>query len=141
MACFGLINMLILGDSTIDIHLHDTYFVIAHFHIAIAVAFCLLIISGLYYVVPRLSGRRVYYSLGVFHFICTAGGAIVIFWPMHYEGVVGGPRRYYDYSAWESFRQFISINPTISTVSALLFLAQIVFVVNLLVSAFAGKRM
>ena len=65
----------------------------------------------------------------------------MIFWPMHYEGVSGMPRRYYDYSAWESFKQFSVLNSTISVVVVLLFFVQIVFVLNLALSSIVGKKL
>jgi cytochrome c oxidase subunit 1 len=135
----GLISAVCL-DASVDIHMHDTYFVIAHFHLFIAAAICLLIIAGLYYVVPLLSGRRVFYRAGVFHLVCTVCGTIANFWPVQYEVIPGGPRRYYDYSAWDSFRQFASMNPGITIITVLLLLAQVVFGLNLLVSLFAGKK-
>ena len=140
-ACFSLISRVVFADAAIDLHLHDTYYVMAHSYVMLAIALYLLIISALYYIVPKLSGRRVYYGLGVFHLACTVVAVAVIFWPTNSAGVLGAPRRYYDYTPWNNFRRFVSTNTSISIMSALLFLAQIVCAGNLLVSAAAGKRL
>lgn len=141
MGIFSLIVRTYYGDSAIDIHQHDTYYVIAHFHIVIAVAVFFLIIAGIYYITPKLSGRRLHYGLGIIHFICTVLPIIAILWPMHFDGIAGMPRRYYDYSAWDSFLQFVSLDTMISIAAMLLFSAQILFLVNLVFGIIAGKRL
>ena len=66
-------------------------------------------------------------TLGYVHFFITIAGAYLIFWPMHYEGIAGMPRRYYDYSAWESFKNFQSLNSFISICAAIVFFTQFIF--------------
>ncbi|HRO41393.1 MAG TPA: cbb3-type cytochrome c oxidase subunit I [Flavipsychrobacter sp.] len=129
-----------LGNSALDIHLHDTYFVVAHFHIVMGVSAFLGMFAGIYHWFPKMFGRFMNNTLGYIHFFLTFAGAYLIFWPMHYEGAAGMPRRYYDYSAWESFKQFNDLNAFISIVVVITFFAQLLFVVNFFVSIFRGRK-
>lgn len=136
----GGLTGLFLGNSALDIHLHDTYFVIAHFHIVMGISAFFGMFAGVYHWFPKMYGRFMNNTLGYVHFFITFIGAYVIFWPMHYEGVAGMPRRYYDYSSWESFNQFGDLNKVISVAAILVFFAQLVFVVNYFVSIWKGKK-
>lgn len=129
-----------LGNSALDIHLHDTYFVIAHFHIVMGVSAFFGMFAGIYHWFPKMYGRFMNQTLGYIHFWVTLIGAYLIFWPMHYEGLAGMPRRYYDYSQWESFKQFVSLNRMISTVAIIVFAAQLLFVFNFFYSIFKGRK-
>ncbi|MBR2649434.1 MAG: cbb3-type cytochrome c oxidase subunit I [Sediminibacterium sp.] len=129
-----------LGNSALDIHLHDTYFVIAHFHIVMGVASMFGMFAGIYHWFPKMYGRYLNNNLGYIHFWITIAGAYMIFWPMHYEGLAGMPRRYYDYSVWESFKQFADLNRFISTVAMIVFAVQILFLVNFFYSIFKGRK-
>ena len=129
-----------LGNSALDIHLHDTYFVIAHFHIVMGVASMFGMFAGIYHWFPKMYGRYLNNNLGYIHFWLTMIGAYLIFWPMHYEGLAGMPRRYYDYSVWESFKQFVELNRFISTVAMIVFAVQLLFLFNFFYSIFKGRR-
>jgi cytochrome c oxidase subunit 1 len=129
-----------LGNSALDIHLHDTYFVIAHFHIVMGVASMFGMFAGIYHWYPKMYGRYLNNTLGYIHFWITMIGAYLIFWPMHYEGLAGMPRRYYDYSIWESFKQFAGLNQFISTVAMIVFATQITFLFNFFYSIFKGRK-
>lgn len=129
-----------LGNSALDIHLHDTYFVIAHFHIVMGVASMFGMFAGIYHWFPKMYGRYLNNSLGYIHFWVTIAGAYLIFWPMHYEGLAGMPRRYYDYSIWESFKQFAELNRFISTVAMIVFAVQLLFLFNFFYSIFKGRK-
>ncbi|WP_343689798.1 cbb3-type cytochrome c oxidase subunit I [Chitinophaga sp.] len=130
-----------LGNSSIDIHLHDTYFVIAHFHIVMGVSAFFGTFAGVYHWFPKMFGRYMNNTLSYIHFWITLCGAYLIFWPMHYEGLVGMPRRYYDYSTWESFKQFADLNHFISIVVILVFATQLLFVFNFFYSIFKGRKL
>ncbi|GAA3915100.1 cytochrome c oxidase subunit I [Chitinophaga oryziterrae] len=130
-----------LGNSSIDIHLHDTYFVIAHFHIVMGVSAFLGLFAGVYHWFPKMFGRYLNNTLSYIHFWITLVGAYLIFWPMHYEGMAGMPRRYYDYSNWESFKQFGDLNHFISIVVIIVFAAQLLFVFNFFYSVFKGRKL
>ena len=129
-----------LGNSALDIHLHDTYFVIAHFHIVMGVASMFGMFAGVYHWYPKMYGRHLNNTLGYIHFWATMIGAYLIFWPMHYEGLAGMPRRYYDYSIWESFKQFAELNRFISTVAMIVFAVQFLFLLNFFYSIWKGRK-
>ncbi|GAA0529454.1 cytochrome c oxidase subunit I [Chitinophaga japonensis] len=130
-----------LGNSSIDIHLHDTYFVIAHFHIVMGVSAFFGMFAGIYHWFPKMYSRYMNNTLGYIHFWITLVGAYCIFWPMHYEGMAGMPRRYYDYSSWESFKQFVELNKFISIVVVAVFATQLLFVFNFFYSIFKGRKL
>jgi cytochrome c oxidase subunit 1 len=129
-----------VGNSILDIHLHDTYFVIAHFHIVMGVSAFMGMFAGIYHWYPKMFGRYMNNTLGYFHFFFTFIGAYLIFWPMHYSGIAGMPRRYYDYSAWESFKAFEGLNTFISIVVVIVFFSQFLFIINFFVSMFRGRK-
>jgi len=136
----GGLTGIFLGNSTLDLHLHDTYFVVAHFHIVMGVASFFGMFAGVYHWFPKMYGRYMNNTLAYIHFWVTLAGAYLIFWPMHYQGFAGMPRRYYDYSNWESFKQFIELNQFISTVAMVVFAAQLLLVFNFFYSIFKGRK-
>jgi cytochrome c oxidase subunit 1 len=137
----GGLTGIFLGNSALDIHLHDTYFVVAHFHIVMGVASFFGMFAGVYHWYPKMFGRYLNNTLGYIHFWGTIACAYLIFWPMHYEGLAGMPRRYYDFSQWESFKQFGSLNEFITIVSIISFALQLLFVFNFFYSIFKGRRL
>lgn len=136
----GGLTGIFLGNSTLDIHLHDTYFVVAHFHIVMGVASFFGMFAGVYHWFPKMYGRYMNNTLAYIHFWVTLAGAYLIFWPMHYQGFAGMPRRYYDFSNWESFKHFGDLNQFISTVSMIVFAAQLLMVFNFFYSIFKGRK-
>ena len=136
----GGLTGIFLGNSALDIHLHDTYFVVAHFHIVMGVASFMGMFAGVYQWFPKMYGRYMNQTLGYIHFWITIIGAYLIFWPMHYEGLAGMPRRYYDFSMWESFKMFAGLNQFISFVAMIVFAGQLLFVVNFFYSIFKGRK-
>ena len=130
-----------LGNSSIDIHLHDTMFVIAHFHIVMGVSAFFGMFAGIYHWFPKMYGRFMNNTIGYIHFWVTLVGAYLIFWPMHYEGMAGMPRRYYDVSGWASFKQFGGLNEFITIVVILVFAVQLLFVFNFFYSIFKGRKL
>jgi cytochrome c oxidase subunit 1 len=136
----GGLTGIFLGNSTLDIHLHDTYFVIAHFHIVMGVSAFFGMFCGVYHWFPKMYGRYLNSTMGYIHFWITFLGAYLIFWPMHYEGLAGMPRRYLDYSGWLSFNQFGDLNRFISTVAMVVFGVQLLFVFNFFYSIFKGRK-
>ena len=136
----GGLTGIFLGNSTIDIHLHDTKFVVAHFHLVMGVASMFGMFAGIYHWFPKMFGRYLNNTLGYFHFWITIIGAYLIFWPMHYEGLAGVPRRYLDVSGWSSFNQFQELNKMITIVSIVVFAVQLMFVFNYFYSMFKGRK-
>jgi len=129
-----------LGNSSMDIHLHDTYFVVAHFHIVMGVSAFFGMFAGIYHWYPKMYGRYLNNTMAYIHFWITLIGAYLIFWPMHYEGLAGMPRRYLDYSNWASFHQFGGLNRFITIVATIVFAIQLLFVFNFFYSIFKGRR-
>jgi cytochrome c oxidase subunit 1 len=136
----GGLTGLFLGNSTIDIHLHDTKFVVAHFHIVMGVASMFGMFAGIYHWFPKMFGRYLNHTLGYIHFWVTMIGAYLIFWPMHYEGLAGVPRRYLDLRDWHSFNKFDDLNKMITVVSIIVFAMQLMFVFNFFYSIFKGRK-
>jgi cytochrome c oxidase subunit 1 len=136
----GGLTGIFLGNSALDIHLHDTYFVIAHFHIVMGVASFFGMFAGIYHWFPKMYGRYLNNVMAYIHFWITIIGAYLIFWPMHYQGLAGAPRRYYDLSNWESFKHFGGLNEFISLVAMIVFAAQLLFVFNFFYSIFKGRK-
>jgi cytochrome c oxidase subunit 1 len=136
----GGLTGIFLGNSALDIHLHDTYFVIAHFHIVMGVASFFGMFAGVYHWYPKMFGRYLNTTLAYIHFWVTIIGAYLIFWPMHYEGLAGMPRRYYDFSNWESFKMFNGLNEFISLVAMIVFAVQLLFVFNFFYSIWKGRK-
>ncbi len=110
----GGLTGIYLGDSAIDIQLHDTYFVVAHFHLVMGVSAVFGMFAGIYHWFPKMFGRFMNPVLGYIHFWITLAAAYLIFWPMYYEGLAGVPRRYFDFSGWVSFNQFAGLNEFIT---------------------------
>src|SRR6476659_2659573 len=129
-----------LGNSALDIHLHDTKFIVAHFHIVMGVASFFGMFAGVYHWFPKMFGRYLNHTLGFIHFWVTIIGAYLIFWPMHYEGLAGVPRRYLDLSGWHNFNHFGELNKMITVVSIIVFAVQLMFIFNFFYSIFKGRK-
>ena len=136
----GGLTGIFLGNSTIDIHLHDTMFVVAHFHIVMGVASMFGMFAGIYHWFPKMFGRYLNNTLGYIHFWVTMIGAYLIFWPMHYQGLAGIPRRYLDKRGWTSFNGFPELDKMITIVSIIVFAVQLMFVFNFFYSIFKGRK-
>jgi cytochrome c oxidase subunit 1 len=130
-----------VGNSTIDIHVHDTYFIIAHFHLVMGVAAFFGMFAGVYHWYPKMFGRYLNNTLGYIHFWVTIVGAYLIFWPMHYMGLAGVPRRYMNFDSFTSFGgKFDDLNRMISIVTIIVFAVNLMFVFNFFYSIFKGRK-
>lgn len=129
-----------VGNSTIDIHLHDTMFVIAHFHLVMGVAAFFGMFAGIYHWFPKMFGRFMNNTLAYIHFWVTLIGSYLIFWPMHYQGMAGMPRRYLNKEIWQSFNQFGELDKMITVVTIVVFAVQLMFVFNFFYSIFKGRK-
>jgi len=136
----GGLTGIFLGNSTIDIHLHDTMFVVAHFHIVMGVASFFGMFAGVYHWFPKMFGRYLNNTMGYMHFWVTMIGSYLIFWPMHYQGLAGVPRRYLDKRGWVSFNDFADLDKMITVVSIVVFAVQLLFVFNFFYSIFKGRK-
>ncbi len=137
----GGLTGIFLGNSAIDIQMHDTYFVVAHFHIVMGVAAFFGMFAGVYHWYPKMYGRFMNETLGKIHFWGTIIAAYAIFWPMHYQGMAGVPRRYYSFDTFDAFRHFTEMNKFITVFAIISFFIQLVFVINFFYSIWYGKKM
>ncbi|RJF95933.1 cytochrome c oxidase subunit I [Noviherbaspirillum saxi] len=137
----GGLTGLFLGNVSVDIPLSNTYFVVAHFHMVMGVAPILVVFGGIYHWYPKVSGRMLDDRLGRLHFWVTFLGTYAIFFPMHYLGVLGMPRRYYAFEHYDFIPQSAhTLNAFISVVALVVATAQLVFVFNLVWSVFRGRQ-
>src|SRR5436190_11374428 len=136
----GGLTEIILGDSALDINIHDTYFVVAHFHIVMGSSAIFGMFAGIYHWFPRMFGRMMNKRWGYLHFWLTILGVYGTFFPMHFVGLAGAPRRYYAYTAYQGFDAAININYIISAFAILGGLAQLIFVTNFFYSMYRGKK-
>jgi cytochrome c oxidase subunit 1 len=128
-----------LAQPAVDIPLHDTYFVVAHFHLIMGVAAIFGIFAGTYYWFPKMFGRMMNEKLAQAHFWFTFIGTYAIFMPMHYLGLAGHPRRYSQLTELKYLEPLISLQKFISIAAFITIAAQIIFVINLFWSMKKGK--
>ncbi len=136
----GGITGIILGNSALDIQLHDTYFVVAHFHLVMGSASFFGLMAGVYHWFPKMFGRMMNEKLGYAHFWLTFVGIYCVFFPMHYIGIAGFPRRYYSFTTYDATNSFGDMNVFISVAAIITFTAQALFAWNFFYSMFRGKR-
>ncbi|REJ84995.1 MAG: cytochrome c oxidase subunit I [Bacteroidetes bacterium] len=136
----GGLTGIILGDSALDIQVHDTYFVVAHFHIVMGSSAIFGMFAGIYHWFPRMYGRMMNKRMGYLHFWITFISVYGTFFPMHFVGLSGAPRRYYAYTAYEGFDAAININVLISIFAIVGGLAQLIFVANFFYSMYRGRK-
>ncbi|UYZ61127.1 cytochrome c oxidase subunit I [Hymenobacter latericus] len=136
----GGLTGIILGNAALDIQMHNTYFVVAHFHLVMGSSAFFGMFAGVYHWFPKMFGRMMDEKLGYVHFWLTILAAYLVFLPMHYVGIAGFPRRYYAYTAYETFNQFADLNTFISIAAIFAFFAQFVFLFNFVYSIFRGRR-
>ncbi len=129
-----------LGQSAPDIHFHDTYFVVAHFHLIMAGAALFGVFGATAYWFPKMFGRMMNESLGKLHFWFTFIAYYCTFFPMHYIGVAGHLRRVYDPYQYEFMKPLQGINQFITISAFVLGASQLIFFINYFWSAFKGER-
>ncbi|PXY39225.1 cytochrome c oxidase subunit I [Flavobacterium cheongpyeongense] len=136
----GGLTGIILGDSTLDINVHDTYFVIAHFHLVMGISALYGMFAGIYHWFPKMYGRMLNKNLGYIHFWVTAVCAYGVFFPMHFIGLAGLPRRYYTNTNFPLFDDLQNVNVLITTFALIGGAFQLVFLYNFFSSIFYGKK-
>ena len=137
----GGLTGLFLGNVVVDVPLSDTMFVVAHFHMVMGVAPILVILGGIYQWYPKVTGRMLNDALGKFHFWVTFLGAYLIFFPMHYLGLLGVPRRYHEIGETSFVPPSAdTLNAFISVAALVVGFAQLVFVFNLVWSLRRGRE-
>ncbi|QJP33529.1 cytochrome c oxidase subunit I [Nonlabens sp. Ci31] len=136
----GGLTGIILGDSTLDINVHDTYFVVAHFHLVMGISALYGLFAGVYHWFPKMFNRMMNKNLGYVHFWLTAIGAYGVFFPMHFVGMAGLPRRYYTNTNFPYFDDLADTNKLITYFAIATAFAQLFFVYNFVKSIFYGKK-
>ncbi len=136
----GGLTGIILGDSALDINIHDTYFVVAHFHIVMGASAIFGMFAGVYHWFPKMYGRMMNKNLGYMHFWLTITSVYGVFFPMHFLGLAGIPRRYYSNTAFPLFDDFIDVNSMISVFAIIGAVAQVIFIFNFFYSIYKGNK-
>ena len=140
----GGLTGIFLGNVIVDVPLSDTYFVVAHFHMVMAVSPILAVFGAVYHWYPKITGRMTHDGMGHFHFWVTFVGLYCIYYPMHYLGIMGVPRRYYSNEGANGLPDWIPesaqlVNVGITIAAIAVASAQLVFLYNLYISATRGK--
>jgi cytochrome c oxidase subunit 1 len=135
----GGVTGMLLAQPAVDILLHDTYFVVAHFHIIMGVAAIFGIFAGIYFWFPKMFGRMMSESLGKIHFWLTVTGVYAIFMPMHFLGITGGLRRYAQYTEFQFLRPLQPLQVFITFAAFITIAAQLIFFVNFFWSLRKGR--
>ncbi len=137
----GGLTGIILGDSALDINVHDTYFVVAHFHLVMGISALLGLFAGVYHWFPKMfQGRMINKNLGFIHFWLTIIGAYGVFFPMHFIGMAGLPRRYYTNTNFPYFDDLTDINVVMTIFAFIAAAGQVIFLYNFFRSIFYGKK-
>jgi cytochrome c oxidase subunit 1 len=141
----GGVTGIILADSALDIAIHDTYFVVAHFHIVMGMSAVFGMFAGVYHWFPKMYGRMLNTRLGYAHFWVTLVGAYGVFFPMHFVGIAGAPRRYYDYSVYgefdtNSYEMIMDLNVIITVFAIIAAIGQAIFLFNFFYSVYRGPK-
>ena len=129
-----------LGQASLDLYLHDTYFVVGHFHLVMGVAAIFGMFAGTVYWFPKMFGRMMSERLGKIHFWITFVGVYAIFMPMHYLGIAGHPRRYAETSGVDYLLSLQPLHEFISIAAIITIAAQALFVFNFFWNLWKGER-
>jgi len=135
MFTIGGISGIFMASIPVDLHLHDTYFIVAHIHYVLFGGSAFAIFAGIYYWFPKMFGHMLNEGLGKIHFWLSFVGFNLAFLPMHAVGTLGMPRRYADYAP-----EFAQLNLTISVGAFLLGFAQLILVYNIYRAFSEGKE-
>ena len=141
LALFGSggLGGLFLGNATADMQLHDTYFVVGHFHMMIGGVTLMATFAALHFWFPKMFGRMMNETLGKLHFWLTFAPFFTIFFMQHFVGLEGAPRRYYAFTAYDFLKHTRVENLIISIAAMVLISGQLVFIVNFFWSLFRGR--
>ncbi len=129
-----------LAQPVLDIQLHDTYFVVGHFHLIMGVAAIFGIFAATYYWFPKMFGRMMNETWGKIHFFITLAGTYAIFMPMHYLGMAGQTRRYSQFTEVAYQTKLVPLQMFMTYAAFITIAAQFIFVINLFWSMFKGPK-
>jgi cytochrome c oxidase subunit I len=136
----GGITGLILGQSSLDLPMHDTYIVPAHFHLVMGVASIFGMFAATYFWFPKMFGRLMDERMGQIHFWVTFIGVYCIFVPMHVMGLVGMPRRFSSFTEYEFLKELHPLVVFVSISAIITITVQLLFYFNVFWSMFKGKK-
>jgi cytochrome c oxidase subunit 1 len=140
IAVHGRDHRAFLGQTSIDIPLHDTYFVVGHFHLIMGVAAIFGMFAGTYFWFPKMFGKMMNDGMGKLHFVITFVGVNAIFIPFHVMGMAGAPRRYAGHDKLNYLQSIMPMNRFISWVAFITIAGQLIFLANLIWSWAKGKK-
>lgn len=127
----GGLSGMFLGQPALDQYFHDTYFVVAHFHIIMGVAAVFGIFAATFFWFPKMFGRMMNETLGKLHFYLTFIGVYAIFLPMHFVGFAGNPRRYADFTSFQFLADLMPLHRWMTHAAYFTASAQLPFLFNL----------
>lgn len=136
----GGITGIFLGNAALDIPLHDTYFVVAHFHLVMGSASAFGLFAGVYHWFPKMFGRMMNPRLGYIHFWFTFVGLYLVFFPQHFQGMGGVSRHYYAFTEFSFMAEFLDLSKFITYAAWFTFVGQFFFLFNFVYSIFKGKE-
>ena len=136
----GGLTGIILADSALDVAVHDTYFVVGHFHIVMGMSAIFGMFAGVYHWFPKMFGTMMNTKLGYAHFWLTIVCGYGVFFPMHFVGLAGSPRRYYDESQFAFLDGVADLQPIISVFAIIGSTAQVLFLFNFFYNIFRGQK-
>ena len=146
--CAAFVSMFIVGGLSgifmaavpVDIYIHDTYFIVAHFHYVLFGATLFGVFGAIHFWYPKMFGRMMNEAVGKTHFVLTFIGFNVTFFPMHLLGVAGMPRRYADPYMHNYLEHLLPMNQLMTMGAILMGLAQLLLIGNFMASIFTGKK-
>jgi len=140
MFVIGGLSGIFMAATPVDVYFHDTYYIVAHIHYVLFMSSVFGIFGGIYYWFPKMFGRLMNEKWGKVHFALTFVFSNCTFFPMHIIGIAGHPRRYYDSTLYHFLDNVQPLNQFMTISALLLGLAQLIFLVNFVVSLFRGAK-
>ncbi len=145
--CLSFVSMFIIGGlsgvlmaaNTVDEFVHDTYYIVAHFHYVLFAGTLMAVFGAIYFWYPKMFGRQMNETLGKWHFLLTFVFLNATFFPMHILGWRGFPRRYADPYQLEQFQNLLPLNQLITVAALILAAVQVLFFVNFVGSLWMGR--
>lgn len=136
----GGLTGIVLGQSGLDVAMHDTYFVVAHFHLVMGASAVFALFAATAFWFPKMFGKELNEKIGKLHFFVTFIGVYALFVPMHAMGLVGMPRRYATFEAYEFLKGLHPLVKFVTIAAIITATAQILFFVNIVWSFFKGEQ-
>ncbi|MEX2140736.1 MAG: cbb3-type cytochrome c oxidase subunit I [Pirellulales bacterium] len=139
MFIIGGLSGIFMAATPVDIFIHDTYFIVAHFHYVLFSGTAMGVFGAIYFWYPKMFGRLMNEFWGKIHFAFTFVFLNLVFFPMHILGMRGFPRRLADPYHYETFRNLQPLNEFMSICAIVMVASQVIFIVNFFYSMFAGR--